>query len=134
MIVASGLLVLAVGAAFAVLLVPITDLNQAERSARHFAEVLVVANRLERRMVDVQAGERGFVITVQENLLEQWRAAQAAVPEQARACPSVVPVRSGCWNAASTRWQARCRKAGGPRRLAGADRGRRRPGKATHRA
>jgi signal transduction histidine kinase len=82
MIVASGLLALVIGAAFAVLLLSIADLNGSERRARQSEEVLVVANQLERSMIDVETGERGFIITGQEDLLDPWRAAQAAIPEQ----------------------------------------------------
>jgi signal transduction histidine kinase len=80
MVVASGLLALIVGAAFAVLLVSVIDLRTSERLARHSEEVLAAANRVERLVIDLEAGARGFVITGQERFLEPWRAAQAALP------------------------------------------------------
>ncbi|HEY0694723.1 MAG TPA: CHASE3 domain-containing protein [Kribbella sp.] len=82
-IVASGLLALVVGAAFAVLLVSIIDLRGAERRALGSQEVLVVANGLERRIVDLETSERGFVISGQDAFLVPWTAAQAAIPAQA---------------------------------------------------
>jgi signal transduction histidine kinase len=81
MAVASGLLALIVGAAFVVLLVSVADLRTTERRARHSEEVLAAANQLERLVVDLETGQRGFVVTGKEHFLEPWRAAQAALPE-----------------------------------------------------
>jgi signal transduction histidine kinase len=83
MVVASGLLALVIGAAFAVLLSSVADLRAAERRARESESVLVVANRLERLVVDLETGQRGFIITGQESFLQPWRDAQAAIPDQA---------------------------------------------------
>jgi len=81
--VASALLALLVCGVFVVLLVSITQLRSAEAKARQSEQVLVVANGLERQIVDVETGERGFVISGQESFLEPWTAAQAAFPGQA---------------------------------------------------
>ena len=51
MVIASGLLALVIGAAFAVLLSSVAELRTSERRARQSEEVLVVANRLERLVV-----------------------------------------------------------------------------------
>ena len=83
MVVASGLLALVIGAAFAVLLSSVADLRAAERRARESESVLVVANRLERLVVDLETGQRGFIITGQEGFLQPWRDAQTAIPQQA---------------------------------------------------
>jgi signal transduction histidine kinase len=80
--IASGLLTLMVGTAFAVLLVSVIDLRASERLARHSEEVLATANQLERLIVDLETGQRGFVITGQEHFLEPWQAARIAVPDQ----------------------------------------------------
>ena len=45
--------------------------------------MLVVANRLERLVVDLETGQRGFVITGQDRFLQPWREAQVALPAQA---------------------------------------------------
>jgi signal transduction histidine kinase len=84
MAVASGLLALIVGAAFAVLLVSVADLHSAERLARHSEEVLAAANQLERLVIDLETGQRGFVLTGQQRFLQPWRDAQVAVPEATR--------------------------------------------------
>jgi hypothetical protein len=73
MLIASGLLVLLVGAAFAVLLSSVADLRARERRARQSEEVLEVADVLERQVVDLETTQRGFVITREERLLGPWR-------------------------------------------------------------
>ena len=80
MLIASGLLALLIGAAFAVLLSSVADLRASERRARRSEEVLVVANRLERLVVDLEAAQLGFVITDQERFLEPWQDARTALP------------------------------------------------------
>jgi signal transduction histidine kinase len=84
MAVASGLLALVVGAAFTVLLVSVEDLRTSERLALHSEEVLAAANQLERLVIDVESGQRGFVITGEERFLDPWRDAQRAIPEASR--------------------------------------------------
>ncbi len=83
MLIASGLLALLIGAAFAVLLSSVAELRASERRARQSEEVLVVANRLERLVVDLETGQRGFVITGQERFLRPWQDARNAFPAEA---------------------------------------------------
>jgi signal transduction histidine kinase len=83
MLIASGLLALLIGAAFAVLLSSVADLRALERRARRSDEVLVVANLLERRVVDLETAQRGFVITGEDRFLDPWRRAQTAFPGEA---------------------------------------------------
>ena len=90
MIVASSLLGLIVAAAFAVLLLSVVGLRGAERDARQSEEVLLVANRLERLIIDAETGVRGYVITEQEDFLEPWQTAQTAIPDQAAAMERLV--------------------------------------------
>jgi CHASE3 domain sensor protein len=80
MVVASGLLALVIAAAFAVLLVSVADLRSQQRQATRSQQVLVTANQLERLVVDLETGVRGFVITGQARFLQPWQAAQAALP------------------------------------------------------
>ena len=84
MVVASSLLAIVVVAAFAVLLVSIADLRETDRSARHSEEVLSAANRLERLVIDIETGQRGFLITEEDGFLEPWRSARARFPTDAR--------------------------------------------------
>jgi signal transduction histidine kinase len=82
MLVASGLLALLVGAAFAVLLSSVADLRALEGRTRQSEEVLGVANLLERLVVDLETAQRGFVITGKERFLEPWRRTQVAFPQE----------------------------------------------------
>jgi CHASE3 domain sensor protein len=94
MLVAGGLLALVIGAAFAALLSSVADLRPAERRARQTEEVLEVVNLLERLVVDLDTGQRGFVLTGQDRFLQPWRRARVAVPgESSRRLPgsSLVP-------------------------------------------
>jgi signal transduction histidine kinase len=90
MAVASGLLALVVGGAFAVLLTSVAHLRADERRALHSQQVLVTANHLERLIVDLETGQRGFLLNRREEFLQPWENAQATFAEQARALEDVV--------------------------------------------
>jgi signal transduction histidine kinase len=78
-VVASGLLLVIVVAAFAVLLVAIDDMRDSASEAEHSQAELTAAGALERRVVDLESGARGFVITGEERFLGPWRAARSAI-------------------------------------------------------
>ena len=82
MLTASGLVVLVVAAVFAVLLGAIGALRGSSRLAEHSDEVIAVANKLEKLVLDTETGARGYVITGQTSFLEPWTAARAAIPGQ----------------------------------------------------
>jgi signal transduction histidine kinase len=84
MVVASSLLALVVGAAFAVLILAIVDLRGTTRDAKRSQDVIVAANRLERLVVDLETGQRGFLIIGEERFLEPWAAARSAFPDASR--------------------------------------------------
>jgi signal transduction histidine kinase len=94
-IIASGLLALVIAAAFAGLLLSIIELRGSEQRALQSEEVLVVANGLERRIVDVETAERGFVISGEEAFLGPWTDAQAAIPAQAATLKRLVAGNPG---------------------------------------
>jgi signal transduction histidine kinase len=79
----SLLLSAVIGTAFLLLSFVIDALRHLEDHADHSLEVLVAANVLERRAIDVETTERGFVITGDPQFLEPWRRAQAKFTEQA---------------------------------------------------
>ena len=88
--VASGLLALLVGGTFAALLLSIDQLRTSSDLDRHTQEVLATSNRLERLVVDLETGLRGFAITREERFLEPWEQARLAVPEQVRMLQQLV--------------------------------------------
>jgi signal transduction histidine kinase len=80
MLAASVLLALVVGGAFTVLLLTIDDLRADAQRNSHSQDVLIAANRLERLVLDLETGERGFILTGQPQFLQPWETARAAFP------------------------------------------------------
>jgi signal transduction histidine kinase len=85
MILATVVLALVVGAVFAILLITIEDARTAERKAQHSQEVLIAANGLELRVLDLETGQRGFLLTRQMEFLSPWTQARAALGGEGRA-------------------------------------------------
>jgi signal transduction histidine kinase len=79
-VVACGLLLVIVGAAFAVLLVAIDGMRDSADQADHSQAELSAAGALERHVVDLESGARGFVITNRARFLAPWEAARRAIP------------------------------------------------------
>ena len=79
-ILASGALVALVAAvSFIVLLDSVRDSSEA---ARQPEKVIAASYQLEASVLDLETGERGFIISGQERFLAPWTAARAAIPEQ----------------------------------------------------
>jgi signal transduction histidine kinase len=81
---ASVALVVLIGGAFAVLLVALDSMRESGALARHSRVELSAADRLEKRVVDLETGQRGFVITQEPRFLAPWRAARSALPVAGR--------------------------------------------------
>jgi signal transduction histidine kinase len=84
------LLVLVGAAAFGVVLSSVANLPESERRLRQSQEVLVVANHLERLVVDLETGLRGYLITGQSEFLQPSETAQASFPQRAAALQQLV--------------------------------------------
>ena len=80
--IASGVLAILVGGAFAVLLVAVVDLRASARQEALSETELDAADRLERLVIDMESGLRGFVITRSAEFLQPFNAAQATFPGQ----------------------------------------------------
>ena len=80
MVFATVALALVISAVFATLLFTVEDARGAERTAMHSQEVLIAANGLELRLLDLETGQRGFILTRQMEFLEPWQQARAALP------------------------------------------------------
>ena len=83
MLLASSALAAVVALVFAVLLIAIGSLREAGESARHAEQVVAQANRLERLVIDLQTGARGYIITRQERFLDPWKNAPRTYPREA---------------------------------------------------
>jgi signal transduction histidine kinase len=83
-VIASGVLALVVGGAFAVLLRTINEQRHSVVLAADSQALLGATDALERELVDMETGQRGFVLTGQDRFLQPWRAAQVALPGSSR--------------------------------------------------
>ena len=81
----SALLALLVAAAFGVLAFAVTTLDDATKRERHAKAVSAETLQLERLVLDLDTGLRGFVLTGREDLLAPWTSARAALPKNLRA-------------------------------------------------
>jgi signal transduction histidine kinase len=75
-VVASALLAVLVGAAFAVLVQAVAEEREAADQAIDSLEVIAAATALERLVLDLETGQRGFLVTDQERFLEPWQSAR----------------------------------------------------------
>src|SRR3954451_4597209 len=80
MVVASIVLALTVGAAFTVLLIAITGLRASTELGRDTQEELAAVDALERLVVDLETGLRGYVITREQRFLEPWEDGRTQLP------------------------------------------------------
>jgi len=81
MVIASGLLALLTSAAFVVLLLAIRDQRNSAQSARHSQEVLAAASRVERLLVDIESGTRGYLLTGEDLFLQPAQAGEASLAQ-----------------------------------------------------
>jgi signal transduction histidine kinase len=79
---ASGFLAAVVAGVFAVLLLASSDLRDATNREARAKDVTAATLVLEKLVLDLEAGVRGFVITGNERFLEPWRLARRQIPRQ----------------------------------------------------
>lgn len=80
MVVASALLALTVAGAFALLVVAINDLSRAADREARAKEVTAATLGLEKLVVDLETGLRGYALAGDARFLRPWRAARAELP------------------------------------------------------
>lgn len=85
LIAGSAVLAVLVAAAFGVLIFAVTSLDDATKRERHAKAVTAETLQLEKQVLDLDTGVRGFVLTGKQSLLAPWRSARAALPERLRA-------------------------------------------------
>jgi signal transduction histidine kinase len=76
----SALLALLVAVAFGVLVFAVTTLDDATKRERHARAVSAETLQLERLVLDLDTGLRGFVLTGKEAFLAPWTSGRAALP------------------------------------------------------
>jgi signal transduction histidine kinase len=75
-VVASALIAVLVGGAFALLISAVVEDRDSADEAIQSQEMIAAANRLERLVLDFETGQRGYLITGSERFLEPWQAAR----------------------------------------------------------
>ena len=90
MALASGLLMVVVVGVLGVLLLAIADLRDSGRAARDTREELIALDSVEKLVVDLETGLRGFVITREARFLAPWNEARAALPDRVGALQRLV--------------------------------------------
>jgi signal transduction histidine kinase len=87
---ASGLLALIVAGAFAVVLLAFADLRRSQHRTTQAQQVLTTSNELERLLLDLETGQRGFILTGDGRFLQPWTVARTRFPARARALLQLV--------------------------------------------
>ncbi|MFB7507008.1 SpoIIE family protein phosphatase [Streptomyces broussonetiae] len=82
--VAGGLLALLIGLAFTMLLWSILGLGESAAADRRTETALAQARTVEGLVVDLETGQRGFVITGEKQFLEPWQTARTTFSGQAQ--------------------------------------------------
>jgi signal transduction histidine kinase len=83
-VLASAALVVLIAGAFVVLLLALDSTRDSGALARHSRVELAAANRLEKLLLDLETGQRGFVITHEPRFLTPWRIARSDLPAARR--------------------------------------------------
>src|SRR5919199_2051009 len=91
-VLASALIAVLVGGAFAVMASAISEQRDSAALATRSEEAIAAADRLERLVLDLETGQRGYLITRQRRFLEPWRSARA---QYRRAGTDLIAVSSG---------------------------------------
>jgi signal transduction histidine kinase len=81
---ASTTVVVLIAGAFVVLLVALDSNRDAGAQAQHSRTELSAANRVEKLVIDLETGQRGFLITHDKRFLAPWHAARGAIPAAGR--------------------------------------------------
>jgi signal transduction histidine kinase len=81
MLVAGGVLGAVVMVAFTVTLLALRASSSANALAARAHEIEIVANEIERHVVELESGHRGFALSGRQEFLEPWRDAHVALPQ-----------------------------------------------------
>jgi len=90
LLLATGVLMLVVIAAYVALSVALTDLSQARASATHSVQEVDVARDVRRLLIDMETGQRGFIIAGEPSFLEPWEIGRRTLPERVATLRKIV--------------------------------------------
>jgi signal transduction histidine kinase len=94
LLVATAALAIVVAVSFAVLLRALREERAASALVAESERVLVAANELERLVIDLETGQRGFILTGEERFLDPWTTARGALPDGVRTLETATIVSS----------------------------------------
>jgi signal transduction histidine kinase len=89
-LIVSGLITLILGGAFVLLIVAVSGQRDAGALALRSQEAITAGSELQKSVISLENGLRGFVASGKERSLEPWRSALRQYPEQARKLASLV--------------------------------------------
>ncbi|HZA09583.1 CHASE3 domain-containing protein, partial [Mycobacterium sp.] len=81
LLIATGALALIGVAAFVALLLASADVNRARASVANSQAELAQVREIRNQLLDMETGQRGFIITGQQRFLEPWEASRQRLPE-----------------------------------------------------
>jgi signal transduction histidine kinase len=84
-VIASALLAAIVGAAFTILLIAIFDMQYSAAYARQAVAELDTTSSYRSALVDIETGQRGFILTRREAFLQPWKTSVAALRQREHA-------------------------------------------------
>ncbi len=90
MIAVTGVLALLIAGVFSLLLIAVLNLREATNREAHSKDVTVASLALEKLVVDLETGVRGFVIAGNPRLLDPWTNARRRIPERINALERLV--------------------------------------------
>ncbi len=88
-VLASTALVVLIAGAFVILLLALNSTRDSGELADHSRQELDAAARLEALVIDLETGQRGYIITHEERFLAPWAAARKAFPAAGRRLTSL---------------------------------------------
>ena len=91
LVLAAGIVALFFVIQFIVTVRSLQSVRNKTRESQRAEAAVVAATRLEKLVLDLETGTRGYVITRDQRFLQPWRDAQAKLPAQTRALGQVAP-------------------------------------------
>src|SRR6267378_3579594 len=90
-LIAGGIIVVFVIAEFVLVLHSFQQVRRLTRSEQRAEQSVVAASRVEKLILDVETGTRGYVITRDRRFLEPWRTARLQLPNETRLLETLAP-------------------------------------------
>jgi signal transduction histidine kinase len=81
LVIASSVLAVLLGSVFTMLLLSVADLRDAAALSRRSQQILSTTSRMQALVLDVETGERGYLITGDKRFLAPWNVARAQIPQ-----------------------------------------------------